>query len=121
MIAVAPNGKVYSLHKAKDSVKDIRKTLAKFEENGYAIVAIDNKWKTNGAYKGVNVDILSPQGVPIEVQFMTEYNHIIKQAMHKYYETARASTTPARIKALAEKKMQELATLWEYPEGIKEL
>lgn len=108
-------------HKSQNAVKDIQKTLAKFEENGYTIISVDNKWKANGVYKGVNVDILSPKGVPIEVQFLTKRNHALKDVMHKYYEIARASTTPERIKALAEKKMQELATLWEYPEGIKEL
>ena len=108
-------------HQQKNAVKDIRKTLANFQKKGYTILAIDNKWKSDGVFKGVNVDILSPKGVPIEVQFMTKNNHMLKEIMHKYYEIARASTTPQNVKEQAEQKMRELAVMWEEPAGIKEL
>lgn len=108
-------------HKKENAAKDIRKTLAKFEQKGYTIVAIDNKWKANGVYKGVNVDIISPNGVPMEVQFLTKQNHWLKEIMHNYYEIARDSKTPEHIKKLAEEKMRQLAELWEEPDDIEEL
>ena len=95
--------------------------LAKFEEKGYNIIAVDNKWKESGAYKGINVDIVSPKGIPIEVQFTTYNNSDLKNRMHRYYEIVRDSRTPATIQALAEKKMYELATLWEVPDRITEV
>ena len=108
-------------HKIQKAPEDIRKTLAKFEEKGYNIIAVDNKWKESGAYKGINVDIVSPKGIPIEVQFTTYNNSDLKNRMHRYYEIVRDSRTPATIKALAEKKMYELATLWEVPDRITEV
>ena len=82
---------------------------------------IDNKWKADGVYKGVNVDIISPNGVPMEVQFLTKQNHWLKEIMHNYYEIARDSKTTEHIKKLAEEKMRQLAELWEEPDDIKEL
>jgi uncharacterized protein (UPF0147 family) len=72
-------------------------------------------------YKGVNVDIVSPNGVPIEVQFLTKNNHKIKEEMHKYYEIARDSSKPPDIRKSAEEAMEKLAQLWEIPDDIMEL
>ena len=90
-------------------------------KKGYNIVAVDNKWKDDGAYNGINVDVISPSGVPMEIQYMTKYNHEVKEGMHKYYEISRDSRTPAHIKELAERKMQELSKRWERPNGIEEV
>lgn len=108
-------------HKLQNAPEDIRKTLAIFKEKGYNIVAVDNKWKVDGPYKGINVDIVSPTGIPMEVQFMTYKNHEIKQAMHPHYEKSRDSRMPANIKAKAQEKMDELAKLWEIPDRITEV
>ena len=108
-------------HKLQNAPEDIRKTLAIFKEKGYNIVAVDNKWKDDGPYNGINVDIVSPTGIPMEVQFMTAKNHEIKEAMHPHYEKLRDSRTPANIKAKAQEKMEELAKLWEIPDRITEV
>ena len=97
------------------------KTLAKFREMGYNIIKIDNKWKDNGPYNGINVDIVSPNGIPIEVQFMTRNNYDVKERMHHYYEIARDSMTPEHIRRAANKKIQELSKLWERPERIEDV
>ena len=90
-------------------------------KKGYNIIAVDNKWKDDGAYNGINVDVISPSGVPMEIQYMTENNHDVKEAMHKYYEISRDSRTPTDIKELAERKMRELSKRWERPKGIEEV
>ena len=108
-------------HKKKNAPEDIRKTLAKFREMGYNIIKIDNKWKDNGPYNGINVDIVSPNGIPIEVQFMTRNNYDVKERMHHYYEIARDSMTPEHIRRAANKKIQELSKLWERPERIEDV
>ena len=90
-------------------------------KKGYNIVAVDNKWKDDGAYNGINVDVISPSGVPMEIQYMTKYNHEVKEGMQKNYEISRDSRTPAHIKELAERKMQELSKRWERPNGIEEV
>ncbi len=108
-------------HKLENAPEDINKTLAKFREMGYNIVAVDNKWRDAGAYNGINVDIVSPNGVHMEVQFMTRNNHAVKEMMHHYYEIARDSRTPEHIRKAANKKMQKLSKLWERPERIEEV
>ena len=90
-------------------------------KKGYNIVAVDNKWKDDGAYNGIDVDVISPLGVPMEIQYMTEHNHKEKENMHKHYEISRDSRTPAHIKELAERKMQELSKRWRRPNGIEEV
>ena len=82
---------------------------------------MDNKWKDDGAYNGINVDVVSPSGVPMEIQYMTEHNRKVKEDMHKYYEISRDSRTPNDIKELAERKMHEVAKKWLKPKGIEEV
>ena len=90
-------------------------------KKGYNIVAVDNKWKDDGAYNGINVDVISPSGVSMEIQYMTEHNRKVKENMHKYYEISRDSSTPAHIKELAERKMREVAKKWLKPKDIEEV
>lgn len=108
-------------HKVQNAPEDIKKTLDKFKEKGYNIVAVDNRWKDSGSYNGINCDLVSPDGIPIEVQFHTLRNSKIKELNHKYYEIARDSRTPVNIRLAAEKKMQEFEKLWEIPDRIKEV
>lgn len=108
-------------HKVENAPEDIRKTLDKFKEKGYNILAVDNRWKDSGAYNGINCDLVSPNGIPIEVQFHTNRNHKIKEAMHRYYEIARDSRTPANYRKAAEESMNKLAQKWEIPDRITEV
>lgn len=108
-------------HPFENAPNKINENLDLLRKKGYNIVAVDNKWKDDGAYNGINVDVISPSGVPMEIQYMTRNNHDVKEAMHKYYEISRDSRTPAHIKELADKKMKELASMWEIPKGIKEV
>ncbi len=108
-------------HSAENAPAQIRSNLDRFRERGYRVVAIDNKWNDTSAYNGINVDIISPSGVPMEVQFTTRENHKIKEEMHRFYEISRDKRTPDDIREFAERKMILLATLWKKPKDIEEV
>lgn len=108
-------------HSSENAPEQIRSNLERFRKMGYRIVAVDNKWNDSGAYNGINVDIISPSGVPMEVQFTTRENHKIKEEMHRFYEISRDERTPKDIRELAERRMFLLAKLWKKPKGIEEV
>ena len=108
-------------HSAENGAQEILKNIETLKKKGYKILQLDNKWKDVGAYNGVHADVVSPLGVPIEIQYHTKNNHDLKEAVHKYYEIARDSRTPSQIKDLANKRMLELSKFWEVPKNIKEI
>lgn len=108
-------------HSMENAPQEINTNLEELRKIGYKVVAIDNKWKDDGAYNGINVDVISPSGVPMEIQYMTYKNQETKEKFHRYYEISRDKRTPANIKGLADRKMRELAKLWEIPKGIEEV
>ncbi len=108
-------------HTAENAVSEIRKNIENLKKKGYKILQVDNKWKDTGAYNGVHADVVSPSGVPIEIQYHTKANHDLKEAIHKYYEIERDSRTPQHIKNLAKERMKELSRFWEIPKNIKEI
>ena len=108
-------------HPFENAPKKINENLDLLQKKGYNIIEVDNEWKDDGAYNGINVDVVSPSGVPMEIQYMTEHNRKVKEDMHKYYEISRDSRTPNDIKELAERKMHEVAKKWLKPKGIEEV
>ena len=49
-------------------------------------------------YQGVNVHLVSPSGVRVELQFHTPQSFEIKQASHEVYEIRRSpSSTPEQV------------------------
>ncbi len=108
-------------HPMENATNAIKNNLRMLEEKGYKIAKIDNKWKDDGAYNGINVDIISPDGVPMEVQYITEFNYLIKNQMHDYYDLSRDTTVPENIRNLASQEMQKIAKKWARPVGIEEV
>lgn len=108
-------------HSMDNPVGQIGKNLEALKQKGYKIIKVDNRWKDDGAYNGINVDVVSPAGIPIEIQYHTKNNHKIKETLHKDYEVLRDSRTPQHIKVLAKKRMDEAKKLWEIPNNIKEI
>ena len=108
-------------HPMENAAGAIKNNLKMLSDKGYKIKKIDNKWKDGGAYNGINVDIVSPDGVPMEVQYITEFNSRIKDKMHAYYDLARDETVPENIQKLAKQKMGEIAKQWNRPANIEEV
>lgn len=108
-------------HPFENSSKKIKENLDKLKKYGYNISAIDNKWKDDGAYNGINVDVVSPDGIPMEIQYTTKHNAAVKEEMHVSYEILRDRRTPENIRGLAERQMQEIAKKWVKPKDIEEV
>ncbi len=108
-------------HSLEYAPSEIKSNLKMLRQKGYKVVSIDNKWKDEGSYNGINVDIVSPSGVPMEIQYLTLRNAELKEKFHKYYEISRDTRTPEKIKSLSDRKMKELSRFWEEPKGIKEI
>ena len=108
-------------HPFENSSKKIKENLDKLKKYGYNISAIDNKWKDDGAYNGINVDVVSPDGIPMEIQYTTKHNAAVKEEMHVSYERLRDRRTPENIRGIAERQMQEIAKKWVKPKDIEDV
>lgn len=86
-------------------------TLHKLQEKGYNVSGIENTWLSERAYKGINVDVISPEGQKFELQFHSKESMEVKNMIHPLYEKQR--TLPkgspegreleAQMKAISEK------------------
>ncbi len=65
--------------------------LHKLLDEGYEIIGMNNSWG-NKAYQGLNVSMLAPEGVRVEVQFHTPESFYAKETLsHSYYEIKRSA------------------------------
>ena len=89
-------------------------------ESGYQVMKFNNAWGGK-YYQGVNVQLESPDGVPVELQLHTPQSFAIKQASHGVYEIRRdPASTPeqvARAKRLSLAYNAQVRT----PEGAEAL
>lgn len=116
----------------------VDKVLSDFESKGYRIVKCKNTFKKEAQYKGVNCNLVTPDGYTFELQFhtpesmnakeqlvkrdgkwtkATSNEFLSKYASHKYYEELRAGAVGERKKYLDYK----LISMWEKVENPSEL
>lgn len=62
--------------------------LTTLEEKGYTVEKFRNAWGGR-FYQGINVHLMSPAGVRVELQFHTPQSFAVKQASHAVYEIRR--------------------------------
>lgn len=75
----------------------VRTALQKLEAAGYRVVKFRNAWGGK-FYQGINVQLVSPAGVPVELQLHTPQSFSIKQASHGVYEIRRdPQSTPEEV------------------------
>jgi len=75
--------------------------LAKLKSEGYQIKYMNNAWG-NSTYKGLNITLVGPDGVDIELQFHTQSSFNVKQNQnHLWYEISRSPNVDPNIKNLA--------------------
>ena len=74
--------------------------LSALEQSGYTVEKFNNAWGGK-YYQGVNVQLTSPDGVPVELQLHTPQSFAIKQASHGVYEIRRDPSTSEEEKAKA--------------------
>ena len=82
---------------ADDYSRDVPKAVEQLTKKGYTMEKFRNAWGGK-FYQGVNVHLVSPSGVRVELQFHTPQSFEIKQASHEVYEIRRSpSSTPEQV------------------------
>lgn len=74
-----------------DAVQDAAYRL---EEKGYAILSQDNAWPSGDDYSGLSFEMMTPWGVPMELQFHTPESYENKEHIHPLYEQKRDPANP---------------------------
>lgn len=83
--------------------------LDELEARGYRAVKVKNYWQEGNAYQGINVNMLSPEGKKLELQFHTYKSVKVKEPSHKLYEDARKLPNGPEKEAL----LKQGAELWD--------
>ena len=100
---------------------DVKSCLQELQEKGYELSYLRNTFD-NPMYKGVNVGLVSPDGVKTEIQFHTEQSFLYKDDIgHLYYEIARNEFVSPEAKEIANRIRKEIASQVILPEGVLEL
>lgn len=103
------------------SAKSIISTL---EERGYKLKAVNNyyekPYKTTG-YKGLHMNLISPQGQIFELQIHSEKSFAAKQKGHEMYEEMRAVATPVERKEELKPIIMKIHSAVPDPPGYNEL
>ena len=72
----------------------VPQAMASLTEKGYRVEKFRNAWGGK-FYQGVNVHLVSPSGVRVELQFHTPQSFAVKQASHAVYEIRRNPASSA--------------------------
>ena len=112
----------YTLICSEDTfTEDVRSSLLELQEKGYKIEKFKNKFD-EVYYHGINVNLLTPDGTIIELQFHTEQSFLAKGEMtHIYYEIARNDFTSQEAKDLANQIQEGVTKLVPQPDGVLDL
>jgi len=108
-----------------DYIAGIRRTMEEFARLGYKNGKFDAAWFTRPDYKGVNINLVTPQGVKMELQFHTAQSYRVKQILnHPLYEEYRTLTKAQKIgkrgKAILKEMADNAATI-DIPPFIEQL
>ncbi len=101
--------------------EDVSSCLQELQSKGYIISKFKNKFD-DPMYKGINVVLISPDGIKTEVQFHTEQSFLYKDdAGHLYYEISRNENVSDEAKEISNRIRQEMASQIIIPEGALDL
>ena len=110
----------YTLLVPEDSYSDhVQGAIGKLKAAGYTLKPgkFKNTWDPKNSYRGLNVNIVTPKGVTMEVQFHTPQSMQIKDINHLIYESARETATPEKAKKRMEAEMVKNAASIRMPKG----
>ena len=108
-----------------DYIAAVRATMQRFAELGYKNGKFDAAWFKRPDYRGLNINMISPQGVKMELQFHTAKSFEIKNGInHELYEKFRKLSTAkqnGKEGQLLQAQMKANADTIPFPPNIKEL
>ena len=96
--------------------------IAKFESKGYTLVKLKNTWvDKENPYNGINVTLKDPDGQCFEIQFHTSESYMVKDKMHKDYETWRKMDKSTEEAKKLRREMFEQSQNMKIPDGIEKV
>ena len=102
-------------------VDNTNNTLAALKDKGYSIDDVNSTWGDDGAYKGINCKLTSPEGQPCELQFHTPESYATKEPMHKLYEEQRQLPETSPEWNAYEDQMRAMSSSLTPPKNIEHL
>jgi hypothetical protein len=69
--------------------RTVTDTLDDFRAQGFEVVKVKNYWLKDNGYMGMNVNMRSPDGQKLELQFHTPQSLKVKDPSHKLYDESR--------------------------------
>ncbi len=91
-------------------------------KTGYRFLKLKSTWLNSASsYKGVNAQLLTPEGYIFELQFHTQQSFEVKEDIHKFYEEWRAIGTTDQKKLELFEKMKELSSNLQKPQDVDKI
>lgn len=104
---------------SQNMAANVSSTLGDLESKGYKVLKVKNTFKDGASYKGVNTQILSPDGQPFELQFHTPESFNVKQNLtHGIYEEYRLLPADSPRAAELQKQLTEISNTIPNPPGL---
>lgn len=90
--------------------------------SGYKFLKLKNTWLDSvSKYKGVNAQLLTPEGYVFELQFHTQQSFEVKEEMHKFYEEWREIETTDQRKLELIENMEDLSSGLQKPQDVDKI
>ncbi len=104
---------------------DVASALRDLEARGYTYKkAPKNFWRTDNLknpYNGINVNMRTPTGQIVEIQFHTPEGIAMKNRIHPIYERQRAIGVTQELKDELSEQMAEMVSVLDYPDDVTDL
>ena len=97
------------------------KAVEELQKLGYKEIIRKNYWKKNGAYKGINTNLKSPDGTVFEVQYHSPEGVEKKEQIHKIYEIQRQYDFGSDEWNKYEDEMRNITKDMKVPDGIEKI
>jgi SPP1 gp7 family putative phage head morphogenesis protein len=105
--------------KDSDYIASVTRTVDDLRTAGYQVTTRNN-WARGNPYYGVNAQVVTPDGVKMEMQFHTSSSLALKAKTHPIYEELRVSSDPV-IQTALHKDMIALTEKVRFPTGDVDL
>lgn len=99
-----------------------KEVISQLEKAGHKVIQFENFYNhPKAGYKGLHLDVVSPEGQQYELQIHSDDSMKVKNELHPLYEKFRAVDTPAREKMRIKEVMERISSSLSNPKGIDEL
>ncbi len=110
---------------AETYTDDVMAALRDLEARGYTYKkAPKNFWRVDNLknpYNGINVNMRTPTGQIVEIQFHTPDGIAMKNRIHPLYEKQRAIGVTQELKDEIAEEMAEMVSVLDYPDNVTDL